>query len=126
MGAERRSLPSITPNATKARARLLALRRRHRPALGGRRDGLFGERDRGGRPLPRPVLLPEETDLLGAARRRLHVDGDPPGLPPARGAHGAAPDLRGRAAGPGAGAALRPGDQRPAALDPPGPGLVPA
>src|SRR5256885_2016460 len=44
MGEERRALPSMTPNAQEARARLLALRRRRGPALGGRGDGLLCER----------------------------------------------------------------------------------
>src|SRR5438128_10815626 len=117
MGEERRSLPPIIANAQEARARYLALRSRRRPALGGRGDGLLGERDRGGRPLPRPVLLSQEADLLGAARRGLHVDGDPPRLSPAGGARPAAPDLRGHSPGARAGLAVRPGDQRDAALD---------
>ena len=118
LGEERRSLPPASLNAQEARARRVALRRRRRAALGGRGDGLLRERDRGGRPLPRSVLLPQEAALLGAARRRLPVDGAARRLSPAREARAAAADLRRRAAGAGARPALRPGDQRHAALDP--------
>ena len=57
----------------------------------GRGDGVLGQRDHRRRPLRRPVLLPEEAALLGAARRRPPVGGAAPGLPPARAAGGAAP-----------------------------------
>src|SRR5438128_11235989 len=116
MGEERRSLPPIIANAQEARARYLALRSRRRPALGGRGDGLLGQRDRGGRPLPRSVLLSQEADLLGAARRGLLVGGDPRRLSPPRGVRPAAPDLRVHPPGAVTGLAVRLGVQLNRAL----------
>ena len=62
--------PPSPTDAAKARARPVALRRGRGAALGGRGDGVLGERDRRGRPVSRPVVLPQEAALLGAARRR--------------------------------------------------------
>src|SRR2546430_11684768 len=66
-----RSSWSGSTDAAEARAGPLALRRRRRAPLHGRGDGLLGERDRRGRPVPRPLLLPEEAELLGAAQSRV-------------------------------------------------------
>src|SRR5258706_2933514 len=59
--------PPFYLNAQEARARHLALRRRRRPALGGRGDGLFGQADPPGRALPPTRLLPPQAQLLCAA-----------------------------------------------------------
>src|SRR5206468_10322021 len=99
-GRRRAPPPPDQIDAEEARTRPLAFRGRRRAPLGRRGDGLFGERDRRGRPLPRPLLLPQEAALLGAARRRGPLGRAPRGLPAARTVRAAAPGRIGRAARP--------------------------
>src|SRR4029077_12703168 len=60
-----RSWSGCSSNAEESHPRHVAVRRGRHAALGRRGDGLLGQRHRGGRPLPRSLLLPQEAALLG-------------------------------------------------------------
>src|SRR4029450_6767955 len=104
----------------------VAVRRGDGPGLPRRGNGVLGERHRGGRPVRRSLLLPQEAALLGRPRRRPPLGRPASGLPPARAPRDpAARDLV-RAPHPRAGPAVRPIHQRHAALVPHRAALVPA
>ena len=87
--------------------RHVAARRGRAAAVGGRGDGLLGERHRRRRAVSRSLLLPQEAAVLGAARLGRAAGGAAHGLPAARGARWPLLLVAGDAARARAGAAVR-------------------